>query len=119
MPGKSTLRTGNDGIQFDFHIYSSPLNALSKMDGIHQPPPASPHGGRCPAEGGTVGVSSRSALTFACREAVDLAPTEFPNLLHCKFIRSKMLRVFFLEEANFLSSTPTRLKPASRSSLVP
>ncbi len=35
MPGKSTLRTGNDGIQFDFHIYSSPLNALSKILGIN------------------------------------------------------------------------------------
>jgi hypothetical protein len=24
---ESTLRTGNDGIQFDFHTYNSPLNA--------------------------------------------------------------------------------------------
>ncbi len=62
MLGKSTLRTGNDGIQFDFHIYSSPLNALSKMDGINPPPPFLPPRGEVSRRDG--GGPSRSVLTF-------------------------------------------------------
>jgi hypothetical protein len=31
--GKSTLRTGDDGIQLYFHNHNSPLNALSKTLG--------------------------------------------------------------------------------------
>ncbi len=63
MLSKSTLRTGNDGIQFDFHIYSSPLNALSKMDGVSTPLPSPPSRSNPEAERG--GKSDDKNLTCA------------------------------------------------------
>jgi hypothetical protein len=44
MFGKSTLRTGNDGIQIYFRIHSSTLDALTNLDGLSADCEASPVG---------------------------------------------------------------------------
>jgi hypothetical protein len=85
MLGKSTLRTGNDGIQFDFHVYSSPLSALSNTDVINIRPKSGRNSSPLADDNRPEEHGAGSALTFGQMSL--RVPVSFPA--RCNILLSK------------------------------